>query len=256
MPRYATCNKSSNGSPRLAKRRAKCIASDLCASISSLRNRRSCVPRYSTNFLRSASRSSADKAMSVRQSLHAPKTRFAVLGVDAVFVDDSREDLAGEIIDGRCLGAVETGATLDLDATFDRRERQFQLLVARGVDEDAREFVDRDPQVFDLIDVEADPARNPRRCESRDTHELECGGDREADCFRHCDPRGRAPPARELRHVFLRYDRTGRASSCPRRVGPRYPLCDLAKRVPAPVPGYTIMRREHLWGTTVRSSAG
>ena len=44
MPRYATCRRSSNGSPRFANRRARCDASDRCASISSLRSLRSLRP--------------------------------------------------------------------------------------------------------------------------------------------------------------------------------------------------------------------
>ena len=56
-----------------------------------------------------------------------------------------------------------------------------ELAAVGRLDDEARELVDRDTEIFDLLDVEAEPARDARRGESHDADELERGGNREPD---------------------------------------------------------------------------
>src|SRR5712671_5506312 len=110
MPRYATWSRSSKGSPRLAYRRARWEASDLCASISSLRSLRSPVRRNSTNFARDSARSCAESAISEqRPAGDAREAHETVVGPQLVVVDHGFQDLRGQRLDR------------DVDALRDRR---------------------------------------------------------------------------------------------------------------------------------------
>jgi hypothetical protein len=86
----------------------------------------------------------------------------SAVGPNFVFVDDGGEDLRRQLFDSR-LGpfAAGRGTTLDPERVVSDFENDLQT-IGRGVlDHDARQLVDRNAQVFDVFDIEAQPAGNP-----------------------------------------------------------------------------------------------
>src|SRR5713226_6276531 len=78
---------------------------------------------------------------------------------DLEVVDDDAQDLAGQIVEHRL--AVDRSAALDGERVTEIRQRERDLTTAPRLDHDAGQLVDRDTQVFDLLDVEPETRGNP-----------------------------------------------------------------------------------------------
>ena len=177
-------SRSSNGSPRFAKRRARCDASDLCASISSLRSRRltGCAGtrRTSRGALRA---SSGDSAMS---GCGQPP-RAGEVSVPVSMVSSYSSTTAARICAVRFQSPGRTrpppGRGLRCGGIILHAERDVEVAVERLVEHQAGELVDRDPQILDFLDVESEVVGDTRRCQSHDTDVLQEGGDRDPDGF-------------------------------------------------------------------------
>ena len=105
-----------------------------------------------------------------------------------------------------------------------------QLAAVGRLDHQARELVDRDAQVFDLLDVEAEATRHAGRREAHDPDVLQRGRDRQPDRFSghrgfHSDVHLQAHPSRSAR--------------AGRRDTRRYPFAACEKRVEATGPAGT-----------------
>src|SRR5436305_2105735 len=177
MPRYATWRRSSKGSPRFAKRRARWDASGLCASISSFRSLRSFVRRYSTNIARSLSRSSAVNVIAARsvgrQVAHAHEPCRAVGYSQFVLVAHRVEDLRGELIEFERSLVRDRCLSFDTEVGAGRVDRDRELARRLSLDDGARQLVDCNPQVLDLVDVETKAAGHGRRREPNNAHVIE-----------------------------------------------------------------------------------
>ena len=125
MPRYATCSRSSNGSPRFANRRARCDASERWASISSLRSLRSCVALYSTNFAPQPFALFGREAHAVgagTRRVQANRT-LPSCALEVPLVDDRGEDLGGQVVDAD-FGLARRQSALRLRCAGRRRARR------------------------------------------------------------------------------------------------------------------------------------
>ena len=99
-------------------------------------------------------------------------------------VDDGREDLARELVE---TGIVrDRRAPLEQERVVETRERELELGTRRRLDDDARELVDCDPQILDVVDVEPEPRRDRRRRQARHPDVLQRRRQRQPHDFGRC----------------------------------------------------------------------
>src|SRR5438093_10535669 len=174
----ATWMRSSRGSPRFEKRRARYSASGRWVATRWSRSPWSRVRAYSSKVRRSSSRSRSSKLIAEipgsasRPLLQESEAGLVAETVTVVLVDDRLEDAAGELGQLRGRGGAHPGTGPVPDA-HDRQsvaaDRARDLDRARrssAAEEEVAQLVDRDAEVFHLVEGEAHAARHCRRRQS------------------------------------------------------------------------------------------
>ncbi len=134
----------------------------------------------------------------------------AVLRAEVPLVDDGGQDLGRQVVDAHFgLTWCQERFAFDAQDVVAHGELDAELATVGRFDDQAGELVDGDAEVFDLLDVEAEPARDAGRREAHDADVLEGGRNRESDGLSghgrvHSDVHLQAHPSRSAR-VGRRY---------------------------------------------------
>ena len=167
MPRYATCKQvverlAAIREPARQVRRQRLVRLDeFVAQLAVVRfaGTRRTSPAASARFCGGEAHASVG---SRRYAGEAHVSRRSCL--ELVLVDDCGEDLGGEVVDRRRRRRRRRARLRLRCAARCRVAANVTELAAVGrLDHQARELVDRDAEVLDLFDVEAEPARDAGR---------------------------------------------------------------------------------------------
>src|SRR5947208_187330 len=179
----ATWMRSSSGSPRFEKRRARYSASGRWVATRWSRSPWSRVRAYSSKVRRSSSRSRSSKLIAgyrrsaSRPPLHQSEAGLVAEAVTVVLVDDRLEDTARQLRQlrgGRRTGAGTAPVADARDGQSVTADRAGDLDGAGGsaaAEEEVAQLVDRDAQVFHLVEGEAHAACHRSRRQSGQAQE-------------------------------------------------------------------------------------